>query len=385
VFALVLISIMVGTVMSTIIPEWKANNRYVQAPCVVLDKKLDSQQFDQVVKGQPGVQKIESYRPRINIRYPVGEKKFDVWAYDVAVNTYSGDRNAAQSIVDRFTVGSTYPCWYDPDRPENVVLVRTQSWAIYLTLAVMLVPLALCAAGMFLGWTISKLGRKTPDGKFVEPPLWLRRVAKSVYDPDFDPPQLGDPLATSIDRTILRARAPGDGGRPRRLVVIDPDRLEYRPAIRDFVELLVFFCAGLAMCFNRVVAAVPFVNLTIGSPTRLLLILVPILLAVVFAVYRTTPVVFDKRVGFFWRGRKVPGEIGDETIPKHAVDLREIHALQIIYTFVRSGDRKIEVHHLNLILNDGSRRKVAFGERFKIRRDAARLAEFLGKPVWDAT
>ena len=54
---------------------------------------------------------------------------------------------------------------------------------------------------------------------------------------------------------------------------------------------------------NRVVAAVPFVSVKIGSPTRLLLILVPTLFAVVWMYYRTTPVVFGKRVGFFWRGR----------------------------------------------------------------------------------
>ena len=41
------------------------------------------------------------------------------------------------------------------------------------------------------------------------------------------------------------------------------------------------------MCFNRVVAAVPYVNLAIGSPTRLLLIFVPMLFAVVWMIYRT--------------------------------------------------------------------------------------------------
>ena len=68
VIALSLISMIVGTVTSIIIPEWKAINRYVQGSCVVLDKKLDSRQFDQVVNGQPGVQKNESDRPRIYIR-----------------------------------------------------------------------------------------------------------------------------------------------------------------------------------------------------------------------------------------------------------------------------------------------------------------------------
>ena len=281
----------------------------------------------------------------------------------------------------------------------------TQSWVSGLYLAFLFVPLALCAAGMFLGWTLLGMGRKTRDGKVVEPPLWLRQVAeraRRLSRPQlcFDAAQLGDPLATSIDWTLNTARHPGYQSRPRRLVVIDPERLEYRPGIRDLLEPLILFCMALAMCFNGVVAALysavvaaapfvkvhPFANLTIDLPTRLLVLFVPMLFAVVWMIYRMTPVVFDKRVGVFWKGRKVPGEIGGETTPKHALDLREIHALQIVSGWVRGQTVQHRVHQLNLVLNDGTRWSLgAAGDPFKVRREAALLAEFLGKPVWDAT
>ena len=43
-------------------------------------------------------------------------------------------------------------------------------------------------------------------------------------------------------------------------------------------------------------------------------------------------------------------------------------------------------YEINLILHDSSRLNVVHhGNKKRIRRDAATLAEFLGKPLWDAS
>ena len=115
-------------VMGFVIPDWRSNNRYVAGSGVVLDKKLDSRLFDEAgPNGQPAG-KRPSYRPNVKIRYEAGGRTFESWCYDATAN-HSPDRAGQQAIVDSFRVGATYPCWYDPDRPERVVVVPVTTGA----------------------------------------------------------------------------------------------------------------------------------------------------------------------------------------------------------------------------------------------------------------
>jgi hypothetical protein len=36
----------------------------------------------------------------------------------------------SKAIVDRYKVGETYPCWYNPANPVQVVLTRQFDWVI---------------------------------------------------------------------------------------------------------------------------------------------------------------------------------------------------------------------------------------------------------------
>jgi hypothetical protein len=97
------------------------------------------------------------------------------------------------------------------------------------------------------------------------------------------------------------------------------------------------------------------------------------------------PIVFDKREGFFWKGRVAPDQAFDENALKVFTSLGEIHALQLIPTSGRRFTRGHELYELNLVLNDGERLNVVtHGVPYSLRKEAATLAEFLGKPVWDA-
>ncbi len=50
-------------------------------------------------------------------------RRYAARGYD-ALESASSDRAGQQAIVDQYTVGKTYPCWYDPARPAQAVLTR---------------------------------------------------------------------------------------------------------------------------------------------------------------------------------------------------------------------------------------------------------------------
>ncbi|MEX0722797.1 MAG: hypothetical protein WD357_03070 [Gracilimonas sp.] len=97
------------------------------------------------------------------------------------------------------------------------------------------------------------------------------------------------------------------------------------------------------------------------------------------------PIVFDKSVGFFWKGWKQPEMYGSDN-PKGAIRLSDIHAFQILSEYIKSDNSSYHSYELNLILKDGNRHNVIdHGKLSALREDAKELSKFLGKPVWDIT
>jgi hypothetical protein len=139
---LVGIASLVMLVFGFLIPDWRANNQYRQGSCVAVDKRV----ADSVGEGRI------TYRPEIKIRYQVDGREYESWAYD-AIPTYGPNRAEAQAIADGFQLGATYPCWFDPARPEQVILVRGHAWIPYLLLVVPAVFLALGGGGLSRSWS----------------------------------------------------------------------------------------------------------------------------------------------------------------------------------------------------------------------------------------
>jgi len=128
--------------------DWRANNRYLPNSCVVLDRRLAKQMGDPAPEGGRG---RPSYHPEIKIRYEVDGRKYEVWTYD-AIFMFYPDQAAQQAIVDSFQVGATYPCWYDPDRPDKAILVRGHAWAPYVLLVVPIGFLLIGGVGIHRSW-----------------------------------------------------------------------------------------------------------------------------------------------------------------------------------------------------------------------------------------
>lgn len=48
--------------------------------------------------------------------------------FGMPLQTGSTDRAGEQTILNRYVVGSTYPCWYDARDPSQAVLTRDEDW-----------------------------------------------------------------------------------------------------------------------------------------------------------------------------------------------------------------------------------------------------------------
>ncbi len=365
-----------------IVPDWRTNNRYVATSCEVLDKRLDSELFD--VPGAQGKRQKESYRPAIKIRYEVRGRKFEVWAYD-SLRIYTDNQASQQAIVDSFQVGMAYPCWYDPDRPDQVVLVRGHVRGAYIFLILPIGLLTIGATGLLIAWKVSSMPpRQAVLGFSIAPPTSQGSMPGLQYLPSrsepFDPSSLGDPLALKTDWTPVK----GGGALfvTRRLLEVDPDRMEYRPSPG-------FIGFGLCLVFLFLVGPVGALTngLRSGAFNPIIFVAFPVILATVIgAGYAinlvTTPIVFDRRSGLFWKGRVAPDEAFDPGASEHSVSLQDLIALQVIRA---NRVRQEQRYELNLVRKGGERiNVVSHGDPFRLRADAATLSAFLQRPVWDA-
>ena len=226
------LGILLVIVTGSLIPEWRANNRYVSSTCEVLDKRLGSQAIEDPKTRKP----VESFRPEIHVRYDVKGRTIETWAYD-ATGGYSPDRSTQQAIVDSFQVGASCPVWYDPDRPDKAVLVRGQSLGLYFSLIIPLGLMAVGACGILLAWKMASAPsvQVTPGGEPVTP-VWVRGLqALAARSPGaFDPAVIGDPVAMKTDWTPVTGTSASF--QTQKLVEVDPDRRSFAASFRRWVR-----------------------------------------------------------------------------------------------------------------------------------------------------
>jgi len=203
--------------------------------------------------------------------------------------------------------------------------------------------------------------------------------------PHFDPSVYGDPLAAQVDWAPL-ARG-GSNFRTHKAVQVEPDRIEFRAT----VGLLVF--AGVFALIGGAVPLFVLVPLLTAdpdpSPAKYLILLFPgLFLAAAWFIarYLGRPATFDRREGWFWKGRTSPSEDPSVGTGKNACLLSDIRALQIIPERVSSKNGSYTSWELNLVLADASRHNVTdHGSESALFEDARTLATFLSVPLWNQT
>jgi hypothetical protein len=147
-----------------VLPEWRANNRFVQHRCRVLQERLAESENEQ------------TYRPEFLIAYEIDGQEYSTWTYDVT-KAYSGDRAAQRAILEEFDVGGEYPCWYDPDEPQTAVLKRDYTWYSWIMLLLPLTFVIIGGGGLIyqaLNWGTSTerrldLARRVSRMELFEP------------------------------------------------------------------------------------------------------------------------------------------------------------------------------------------------------------------------
>lgn len=117
-----------------IIPEWRVNHEFVEHACKVVEKRVID------VPSEKGM----LFQPVVKIDYEIQGVTYSPYTYDIH-HTMLSTRDEAQAAIDRFTERQTYPCWYDPAKPSDAVLVRGHQWWIWPAL---LIPASFVVIGI---------------------------------------------------------------------------------------------------------------------------------------------------------------------------------------------------------------------------------------------
>jgi hypothetical protein len=217
----------------------------------------------------------------------------------------------------------------------------------------------------------------------------LRAILKRAGTPvTFDASRFNDPVALQVEWSPKKGG--GTNFRTHKLVLVDFNRMEFKTTFGAFLFYLVFLLTGAGISSGFAVYS--FMNET-GTGMGNFEMFMPFLTGILFfalGIYLyyngAKPVVFDKRYGYFWKCWKAPDEAFNPDAMEEYTKLSDIHAIQIISEFIRGDKSSYYSYELNLVLNDGARVNVVdHGNKEKLRADAQILADFLGKPVWDAT
>ena len=208
----------------------------------------------------------------------------------------------------------------------------------------------------------------------------LKRLAAPV-----DPAEFQDPVAMTTEWTPLKRG--GANFQTHKLVEPEHYRLEFRASKANLIFGAIFMIMGIGIPSVIVAGMINEQGLAGGISFLPLLFSLPF--AIVGAVIirsANKPIVFDKRSGYFWKGKIDPMDKSDKSGIKVYCELGRIHAFQIIRERVTSDKSSFYSYELNIVCDDGTRLNVVdHGRIEKLREDAARLASFLGRRVWDAT
>lgn len=164
--------------------------------------------------------------------------------------------------------------------------------------------------------------------------------------------------------------------------VITASRLYWRPTLRVWALGALFAVPASLVLLALLVAG----EVQLDDPASWILPLIATLfvgLGVLIVRRNYVPIIFDRNLGWFWRGR--PQAKGSASIAalKESASLADIVALQLISgQKMHSPYASWDTWELNLILNTGQRLPVIHHGNLKIlRQDAASLANWLGLPL----
>jgi len=103
---------------TNILPDKNAKDTFQQTDCFILSKRLST-------KGRV----IHQYRADFLISYTVNDDQYNHWISGNGLDiSYSRNREQQETILNDYSIGGNYPCWYSPENPELAILVLRHDW-----------------------------------------------------------------------------------------------------------------------------------------------------------------------------------------------------------------------------------------------------------------
>jgi hypothetical protein len=103
---------------------------YQAGQCTILEKQiLQRQQYNTTDANSPA-KLITVYKPDFQFTvHTASGHEYPARGYD-STDQYLWNQSSAQTIIDQYRVGKTYPCRYDPANPSQVALAEPLYWQI---------------------------------------------------------------------------------------------------------------------------------------------------------------------------------------------------------------------------------------------------------------
>jgi hypothetical protein len=197
-----------------------------------------------------------------------------------------------------------------------------------------------------------------------------------------DVSRLDDPVAAEVDWSPVSSA--WANFRTQALVELGADRLAFQPSVGSYLFYAVFVCTG-TVAFAIGLGAL--FDKPVGGLMAMLVGGVFLYEGVIKLRVPVPQFVFDRAAGRYWHGSL--DSVADDPEPEQLEcygKLSDIHALQLLSASHDSDDGYVNTKQLNLVLKHKVRHCIADHSRLPaLRKDARRLGEFVGVPVWDRT
>lgn len=124
--------------------DWRAYSDYRETNCTVFGSEIVSFESRSRSRDQD-----QSYAPLFAVRYSVDGVETFSTGYTTASALSFNTRAGTGSVFDRFAIGTTHLCWYDPQDPKTVILVRGPGGAY--VFALLPIPVLAIGLSMLMG------------------------------------------------------------------------------------------------------------------------------------------------------------------------------------------------------------------------------------------
>jgi len=208
--------------------------------------------------------------------------------------------------------------------------------------------------------------------------LFLDEPAVNIFS-------FGDPVAEKVDWTPLKKD--GSRFRTQQVEAIGYNRVEVVPTIEVKLLGMLYIVADSVFVFWLLYSEYLDFQLIDDYKSGIitLIFIASAIMGIVLYVKFFKRQNFDKQSGYYWVGKKGPRQTYDFKEDERFIELRTIHAIQLVKHLVKSGESTFYSYELNLVLNNLKRVNVMnHGKLNKLREDAEALSKFLNVPVWDA-